>query len=98
MPAEGAMQTRLEAPAQEPRNVLGGEGEIHIARVSRAFARRGGAPVPALAGGSLDVAAGETGAVVGRGGGGNTRQLELVCGLQRPGAAVGRASPEVLVP
>ena len=43
------MQTRLEAPAQEPRNVLGPDGEIRLAGVSRAFARRHAAPVPALA-------------------------------------------------
>ena len=40
------MQTRLEAPAKEPRNVLGPDGEIHLAGVSRAFARRNTAPVP----------------------------------------------------
>src|SRR6478752_6526220 len=33
MPAEGAMETRLEAPAQEPRNVLGPDGEIRLAGV-----------------------------------------------------------------
>ena len=43
------MQTRLEAPAQEPRNVLGPDGEIRLAGVSRAFARRDAASVPALA-------------------------------------------------
>src|SRR3954470_8463667 len=98
MPAEGAMQTRLEAPAEEPRNVLGGEGEIHIAGVSRAFARRGAPPVPALAGVSLDVAAAETVAVVGPSGCGKTTLLELVCGLQSPDAGVVRAAPAVLMP
>src|SRR3569833_1217952 len=33
MPAEGAMQTRLEAPAQEPRNDQAGQREIHPAGV-----------------------------------------------------------------
>src|SRR3954452_8809673 len=98
MPAEGAMQTRLEAPAQEPRNVEGGPGEIHVDGVSRAFARRDGAPVPALAGVDLDVATGETVAVVGPNGCGKTTLLELVCGLTAPDAGTVRAAPAVLMP
>jgi ABC-type nitrate/sulfonate/bicarbonate transport system ATPase subunit len=91
------MQTRLEAPAQEPRNVLA-QGEIHIAGVSRAFARRGAAPLPALAGVSLEVAGGEIVAVVGPSGCGKTTLLELVCGLQAPDAGTVRAAPAVLMP
>src|SRR4051794_33297253 len=98
MPAEGAMQTKVEAPAQEPRNVEGPDGEIHLAGVSRAFARPSAAPVPALAGVSLDVGTGEIVAVVGPSGCGKTTLLELVCGLEAPDRGTGRGAPAVLMP
>jgi NitT/TauT family transport system ATP-binding protein len=88
------MATRLEAPAQEPRNVYGGSaGEIHLAGVTRAF---GG--VRALDGVDLDVAPHEIVAVVGPSGCGKTTLLELVCGLQAPDAGSVRGDRAVLMP
>ena len=60
------MTTKLEAPAQEPRNVDGG-GTASLAGVSRAFGS-----VRALDGIDLEVGAGEIVAVVGPSGCGKT--------------------------
>jgi NitT/TauT family transport system ATP-binding protein len=88
------MTTRLEAPAQEPRNVYGGStGEVHLAGVARAF---GG--VRALDGVDVDVAPHEIVAVVGPSGCGKTTLLELVCGLQQPDAGTVRGDRAVLMP
>ena len=86
------MATKLEAPAQEPRNVDGG-GTASLAGVSRAFGA-----VRALDGLDLEVGAGEIVAVVGPSGCGKTTLLELVCGLQAPDAGSVRADPAVLMP
>jgi ABC-type nitrate/sulfonate/bicarbonate transport system ATPase subunit len=91
------MTTRLEAPAQEPRNVKprgpGATGEVHLAGVSRTFGN-----VTALDGVELHVAAHETVAVVGPSGCGKTTLLELVCGLQAPDAGSVHADRAVLMP
>jgi len=88
------MTTRLEAPAQEPRNVFrDSAGEVHLAGVTRTF---GG--VLALDGVDLDVAPHEIVAVVGPSGCGKTTLLELVCGLQAPDAGSVRGDRAVLMP
>jgi NitT/TauT family transport system ATP-binding protein len=76
-----------------------GDGEIHLAGVSRVFAGRAtGRAVPALAEVTLDVAAGQIVAVVGPSGCGKTTLLELVCGLQAPDRGTVTAAPAVLMP
>jgi ABC-type nitrate/sulfonate/bicarbonate transport system ATPase subunit len=84
------MATRLEAPAQQPRNVV---SEVHLDGVTRRFG-----DVVALQGISLRAAADEVVAVVGPSGSGKSTLLELVCGLQRPDAGTVRAGRAVLMP
>jgi ABC-type nitrate/sulfonate/bicarbonate transport system ATPase subunit len=87
------MATRLEAPAQEPRNVEGQTGWVRLAGVKRTFG-----DVRALDGVDLEVAPHEIVAVVGPSGCGKTTLLELVCGLQAPDAGTVRADRAVLMP
>jgi len=86
------MQTRLEAPAEEP---LFQEADVTVTAVERRFpARRRRAPVHALDSLSVEVAAGEVLALVGPSGCGKSTLLELIAGLQSPDAgsiAVGGA-------
>src|SRR5438105_14994568 len=84
MPAEGAMATRLEAPAEEPRSVE--EEAVRLEEVTRRYPRRRGGPVVALEGFDLSVRAGEVVPVVGPSGGGKTTLRKLVACLQRRGA------------
>ena len=86
------MQTRLEAPAEEP---LFQEADVAVTAVERRFpARRRRAPVLALDALSVEVPAGEVLALVGPSGCGKSTLLELIAGLQPPDAgtiAVGGA-------
>src|SRR5215217_6555401 len=76
------MQTRLEAPAEEP---LVQEADVAVTAVERRFpARRRRPPVQALDGLSVDVGAGEVLALVGPSGCGKSTLLELIAGLQEP--------------
>src|SRR4051795_6749669 len=76
MPAEGAMQTRLEAPAKEPLSL---EKAVEVRGVIRRFGK-----LTALEGLDLDVASGEVVALVGPSGCGKSTLLELLAGLQEP--------------
>src|SRR5918999_6155316 len=90
MPAEGAMQTEVEAPGVEPRDVSGG---VTVAGVEKAFGA-----VRALDGVSLRAAAREVVAVAGPSGCGKSTLLELVCGLAQPDAGTVEAPPAALMP
>ena len=75
------MQTRVEAPAQEPLSFR--TSDVVVDGAVRQFAgRRGHRPVVALDGASLTVGAGEVLAVVGPSGCGKSTLLELIAGLQ----------------
>src|SRR3954465_9428217 len=93
MPAEGAMQTRVEAPGVEPRDVSEAEHDVAVDGAVKSFGA-----VRALAGGTLRVRRHETVAVVGPSGCGKSTLLELVCGLQRPDAGRVDAAPAALMP
>jgi NitT/TauT family transport system ATP-binding protein len=84
------MQTDLEAPATEPRDVQEG---VTLAGVRKAFG-----PVMALDGVDLRVPAGEVIAVVGPSGCGKSTLLELVCGLLAPDSGTVSAPPAALMP
>src|SRR5689334_10027690 len=84
------MQTDLEAPETEPRDVQAG---VALAGVRKAFG-----PVAALDGVDLRVASGEVVAVVGPSGCGKSTLLELVCGLLTPDTGTVAGPPAVLMP
>src|SRR5205085_994821 len=83
MAAEGAMQTKIEAPAPEPLSL--GQTAVAASGVGRTYRSRR-KTVAALEGVDLDVRAGEVVAVVGPSGCGKSTLLELFAGLQTPDA------------
>jgi NitT/TauT family transport system ATP-binding protein len=84
------METRLEAPAQEPCDA---QSEVVLDGVSRRFGE-----VVALSDVSLRAGRHEVVAVVGPSGSGKSTLLELVCGLQAPDAGRVAAARAVLMP
>jgi ABC-type nitrate/sulfonate/bicarbonate transport system ATPase subunit len=93
MPAKGAMQTKLEAPATEPLSFQG--ADVALQGVTRRYRGRRG-DVVALDGLDLAVSSREVVSVVGPSGCGKSTLLELLAGLQEPDAgtvtAAGAAS------
>src|SRR6059058_2150866 len=94
MPAEGAMQTRIEAPAQEPLSL--GQSAVAAHGAGRTYRSRKRV-VPALEGLDLTVRAGEVVAVVGPSGCGKSTLLELFAGLQKPDEGEIAAGPAALM-
>src|SRR5688572_14515350 len=93
MPAEGAMQHEVEAPALGPRDADESGGGVEVVAVAKAFG-----PVKALDDVSLRAARDEVVAVVGPSGCGKSTLLELVCGLSAPDAGSVRSAPAALMP
>jgi len=75
------MQTRIEAPAQEPLSLA--KTAVTVAGLRRAYRTRRGV-VPALEGVDLQIREREVLAVVGPSGCGKSTLLELIAGLQEP--------------
>jgi len=84
------MQTKVEAPGVEPRDVSGG---VTVAGVEKSFGA-----VRALDGVSLRAAPREVVAVVGPSGCGKSTLLEIVCGLAAPDGGTVDAAPAALMP
>ena len=84
------MQTEVEAPGVEPRDVSAG---VTVAGVQKSFGS-----VHVLDGVSLRAASHEIVAVVGPSGCGKSTLLELVCGLAAPDAGTVATAPAALMP
>jgi ABC-type nitrate/sulfonate/bicarbonate transport system ATPase subunit len=84
------MQTEVEAPGVEPRDVSGG---ATVAGVGKSFGA-----VRALDGVSLRAGPREVVAVAGPSGCGKSTLLELVCGLAEPDEGTVEAAPAALMP
>jgi NitT/TauT family transport system ATP-binding protein len=87
------MQTRVEAPGVEPRDVSERHDDVVVDGVAKSFGA-----VRALDGVSLRVRRHETVAVVGPSGCGKSTLLELVCGLTDPDGGDVQGAPAALMP
>ena len=87
------MQTRVEAPGVEPRDVSEPQQDVAVESVVKRFGA-----VTALDGVTLRVRRHEAVAVVGPSGCGKSTLLELVCGLQQPDEGSVTGAPAALMP
>jgi NitT/TauT family transport system ATP-binding protein len=87
------MQTRVEAPGVEPRDVSEPQQDVAVENAVKRFGA-----VTALDGVTLRVRRHETVAVVGPSGCGKSTLLELVCGLQQPDEGTVTGAPAALMP
>jgi len=87
------MQTRVEAPGAEPRDVSEPQQDVAVENAVKRFGA-----VTALDGVTLRVRRHETVAVVGPSGCGKSTLLELVCGLQEPDEGTVQGAPAALMP
>ena len=87
MPAKGAHQLPIEAPASSTREEAHAHAAVELRDVERTFRGRRG-DLTALTGLTLEVRDREVLGVVGPSGCGKSTLLELVCGLQDPTAGV----------
>jgi NitT/TauT family transport system ATP-binding protein len=87
------MQTRVEAPGVEPRDVSEPQQDVAVENAVKRFGA-----VTALDGVTLRVRRHETVAVVGPSGCGKSTLLELVCGLQEPDEGTVQGAPAALMP
>jgi NitT/TauT family transport system ATP-binding protein len=87
------MQTRVEAPGVEPRDVSEPQQDVAVENAVKRFGA-----VTALDGVTLRVRRHETVAVVGPSGCGKSTLLELVCGLQEPDQGTVTGAPAALMP
>jgi ABC-type nitrate/sulfonate/bicarbonate transport system ATPase subunit len=87
------MQTRVEAPGVEPRDVSEPQQDVAVEKAVKRFGA-----ITALDGVTLRVRRHETVAVVGPSGCGKSTLLELVCGLQQPDEGTVAGAPAALMP
>jgi ABC-type nitrate/sulfonate/bicarbonate transport system ATPase subunit len=87
------MQTRVEAPGVEPRDVSEPQQDVAVENAVKRFGA-----ITALEGVTLRVRRHETVAVVGPSGCGKSTLLELVCGLQQPDEGTVAGAPAALMP
>jgi NitT/TauT family transport system ATP-binding protein len=87
------MQTRVEAPGVEPRDVSEPQQDVAVENAVKRFGA-----ITALDGVTLRVRRHETVAVVGPSGCGKSTLLELVCGLQQPDEGTVAGAPAALMP